>query len=282
MQRIVIIALLSLINCAAFAQGFPSGSDDVEINLDVLKPMEEGYTPPSMFGAPLTNLDEVKEQDEQPEKPKETVKKVEYFNPPPIPPKRPDTLKASKDYLQKLSRKNAAIKAPEMEAPQKVDATIYDSEMNADVMHMDAKSVLSSIEGDTPEEETHEIDTANYKKTKPKPAEKSVPKELTGDILHSVIFDIGELDIPEKSRDFLSNNIALSMKHNPKVRLEIQSFASPNIEEKNSRRTSLLRAINIRNFLESQGISKDRVTIKALGDKTDSTPPDRADLLFLS
>lgn len=277
MQRIVIIALLSLINCAAFAQGFPSGSDDVEINLDALKPMEEGYTPPSMFGAPLTNLDQVKKQEDRPEKPKTKLKKVEYFNPPPIPPKRPDTLKASKDYLQSLSRKNAAIKTP-----QKVDATIYDSEMNADVLHMDAKSVLSSIEGDTPEQNTQEIDTANFKKTKPKVIEKPSQKELSGDVLHSVIFDIGELEIPEKSREFLSNNIALSMKHNPKARLEIQSFASPNIEEKNSRRTSLLRAINIRNFLETKGISKDRVTIKALGDKTEQTPPDRADLLFSS
>lgn len=288
MQTIVIIALWALIIFPAYAQNFPSGSDNVEINLDALDPMEEGYTPPPMFDAPLTGLSIEKEPlpaiEKNIENDNEETKQstIEYFDPPPIPPKRPQVFKASPDFIENLRaqneidiKKSRENQIEEITKPPHISSEV-NNDMNADMINIDAQEVLDHISNDL----TEPTIQSNVSQQRPA-SEKSEDDVLPKDNIISIPFSISSIKIPDNGKDILLSGIVPSMIRNQNLRLEIQAFASPNIEEENARRTSLARALEIRNFLSQNNIDQDRINIRALGDNTDKLPTDRADLILL-
>lgn len=288
MQIIVIIALWALIISPSYAQNFPSGSDNVEINLDALDPMEDSYKPPPMFDAPLTGLDVEKEklpaieQRSQSDSKRTEDRATKYFDPPPIPRKRPQVFKASPDFIQTLHSQNQVRanekrenQIKEITTPQPISSEV-NNDMNADMLNIDAQEVLDHISNDLTE--TPFQSDMNVQEREPDETEKDV---LPQNNIISIAFSITSIEIPENGKDILLSAIVPSMLRNQDLRLEIRSFASPNIEEENARRTSLARALEIRKLLAENNINQDRINIRALGDNTDKLPTDRADLILL-
>ncbi|MFP4313196.1 MAG: OmpA family protein [Alphaproteobacteria bacterium] len=272
LQALVIISLLILTSTHASARNFPSGSENVEINLDALKPMDTPYTPPPMFDAPLTAIEQNKERSRDTAPKNNDDEQEGYFNPPPIPPQRPSTFSVSQQYIQSLKNTGANTK---LQKPMGATRPVDNNDIGAEVVDMNARNVLDNIEANRGLDITEEI-------TPPSVTSGSTEKNirLPNEEAISLTFEIGSAELREPQMKMLESAIVKPFLRNTDLKLEIRSYASTNIEEKNARRTSLSRALKIRNHLEDQGIDRDRVTIRALGDQTDKLPTDRADLLI--
>lgn len=96
-----------------------------------LKPMDEDYTPPPMFG------------DVETPKAKKTIttNKPQYFKPP-LPPKRPKSFQMSTQMLEHLKNKRSNIKNV---APPNIGTGINNDTGN-DIRIMNAKDVFDSID----------------------------------------------------------------------------------------------------------------------------------------
>ena len=98
-----------------------------------------------------------------------------------------------------------------------------------------------------------------------------------------IFFPVGEARITEDAGRLL-NGIAQRMLEEDALRIRLRTYASilPEESASDARRLSLFRALAIRSLLSDRGIDVRRLEVLALGDPADGTPPDRADLQFLS
>lgn len=84
----------------------------------------------------------------------------------------------------------------------------------------------------------------------------------------SLIYERGQTELNSVHKTILSENILSLLKNYPSSRLEIKAYADK-IEDMHSgaRRISLARALAIREFLLKEGVSADRMNLRALGDE---------------
>ncbi len=103
---------------------------------------------------------------------------------------------------------------------------------------------------------------------------------LNAPLEKTIIYARGALEISPENREILTRDILPVLKGSS-ARLEIRSFATPEKGIQNSdRRMALNRALFLRSDLIRQGIPADRMDVRALGDKSQSPPPDRIDLIL--
>lgn len=119
---------------------------------------------------------------------------------------------------------------------------------------------------------------------------KEVPAQTVG--THEMDRRIAAVSIPlaAKMQDLSDNGdftkkvrtkILPQLQVNPAYRLQIQSYASsPDGDNSNARRLSLSRALAARQVMIKEGISANRIDIRALGNDTSVQPADRLDLLI--
>lgn len=95
-------------------------------------------------------------------------------------------------------------------------------------------------------------------------------------------FDGDVVDLPEASHDALSD-IAEQMKANPDMTLRLIGYAAQiGDQQTQSRRVSLFRALAVRARLLKEGVDKRRMSVQALGTKTDGSgrSQNRVDLVL--
>jgi outer membrane protein OmpA-like peptidoglycan-associated protein len=78
------------------------------------------------------------------------------------------------------------------------------------------------------------------------------------------------------------NALAARLQQNPDLRVELRSVASAGKETTSkARRTSLSRALAIKSYLSNQGISEDRIDVRALGAPPGEAASDRVDFFLM-
>lgn len=95
----------------------------------------------------------------------------------------------------------------------------------------------------------------------------------------SIVFGVDVTDLPDSAPSTLSE-LADTLKADNSLRVRLMAYASNADGSPSSvRRTSLSRALSIREFLMDQGIQATRFEIRALGDQNDGGEPDRVDAI---
>ena len=75
--------------------------------------------------------------------------------------------------------------------------------------------------------------------------------------------------------------LAIKLLNEPNQRLQLVAYATTTSENASvARRLSLLRALKIRNILIEKGVSATTMSVRALGDRVKSDPPDRVDIIM--
>ncbi|NQV84191.1 MAG: OmpA family protein [Rhodospirillales bacterium] len=73
--------------------------------------------------------------------------------------------------------------------------------------------------------------------------------------------------------------LAAKLKDNENLRLQLMAYAGgKSLSASNARRLSLSRALSVRSFLIEKGVRSTRIDVRALGNKTTETPPNRVDV----
>jgi outer membrane protein OmpA-like peptidoglycan-associated protein len=97
-----------------------------------------------------------------------------------------------------------------------------------------------------------------------------------------LVFESGQSALSNPHKNDLKSVALPAMQGNDTLRLLIAAFAEPADETPASaRRISLSRALSVRTYLMDHGIDSGRIDVRANGDKTDKSPIDRVDLVFL-
>ena len=79
------------------------------------------------------------------------------------------------------------------------------------------------------------------------------------------------------------NGIAKSLQRDEKLRLQLLAYAGGKGQTlSQARRTSLSRGLAVRSLLMEKGILSTRIDVRALGNKSDSGPPNRVDMIITS
>lgn len=96
----------------------------------------------------------------------------------------------------------------------------------------------------------------------------------------TVLFAPGSADLLPESRAAL-DAAAARMVEQPDLTAELRGYApATNEDQSQARRLSLARILLVRGYLIDEGVSKLRLTVHPLGDRTSAKlPPDRVDLV---
>lgn len=93
-----------------------------------------------------------------------------------------------------------------------------------------------------------------------------------------ISFGSGDAALPESAKQPLIE-LAARLAGVPKFRLEIRAFAEGTAETASqSRRLSLSRALAVRQILIEAGVRSTRIDVRALGNQTQASPADHADV----
>jgi OOP family OmpA-OmpF porin len=92
-------------------------------------------------------------------------------------------------------------------------------------------------------------------------------------VLNNIFFEIDKYQLEEKSKTELLEVVQL-LRNNPSLRVEIGGHTDDTGNEAYNQQLSLNRAGSVLNFLQSQGISAERVTKKGYGSKKPLKPND--------
>lgn len=98
-----------------------------------------------------------------------------------------------------------------------------------------------------------------------------------------VVFANGDSDaIARRDRELLTG-IAARMARDQTARLQVRAYAAGNEDTaREARRLSLLRAVNVREYIVGQGIRSTRIDVRALGANAPGGPADRVDLVLVN
>ncbi|HSK38304.1 MAG TPA: OmpA family protein [Arenibaculum sp.] len=109
------------------------------------------------------------------------------------------------------------------------------------------------------------------------------PIEIPGGDSFRVVFADGDGDvIAPRDRELLTG-IAARMARDQTARLQVRAYAAGNEDTaREARRLSLLRAVNVREYLVGQGIRSTRIDVRALGANAPDGPADRVDLVLVN
>ena len=96
----------------------------------------------------------------------------------------------------------------------------------------------------------------------------------------AVIFQGEKVQLTNAEQEKL-DEVAIKLLNKPDQRLQLVAYAKTASENAGAaRRLSLLRALEIRNILIQKGVSATTMSVKALGDRVKSDPPDRVDIIM--
>ncbi len=128
--------------------------------------------------------------------------------------------------------------------------------------------------------------TRSLIRPKPKPRINKKPREvkivmpLTFSEL-TLEFDASSSEISKTAQRKL-DALVTQMNTSPDIRVQIRAFAGDNNNGRSgARRMALSRGLIVRAYLTDRGIKPTRLDIRALGSKTEKTPPDRVDVIFM-
>ena len=96
----------------------------------------------------------------------------------------------------------------------------------------------------------------------------------------AIIFRDGKVQLTNTEQQKL-DKVAIKLLNEPDQRLQLVAYATTASENAGAaRRLSLLRALEIRNILIQKGVSATTMSVRALGDRVKSDPPDRVDIIM--
>ena len=97
-----------------------------------------------------------------------------------------------------------------------------------------------------------------------------------------IAFDGGSAKLPDEAKADLEA-LARALAEDSRLRLQVKAYAAGTKDgASRARRLSLSRALSVRSYLIGQGLRSTRIDVRALGDKAEGGPADRADLLVVS
>ena len=247
----------------------------------------QGYQPPPLFGAPPT-------AQQRPDKPV----MIEPTRSPAIPYEAPVPQKDQRPVItpQTSSPRDLPTPAkPAEKAEKKADKKIPESMVKGPVelrptpaSRVDSAPVAdTAVTSDTgtPQKtmlEQHHDRLQAEKTAETKDASNpAIPvASLTTPVQKTMTYTRGALEMTPENRAILTRDILPVLK-GTSARLEIRSYATPEKGIQNSdRRMALNRALFLRSELIRQGIPADRMDVRALGDKSETPPADRIDLIL--
>ena len=97
----------------------------------------------------------------------------------------------------------------------------------------------------------------------------------------AIPFAVGASTLADPAKQTL-DSVAQTLNGNADLRLQIVAYATGSDDNASqARRLSLSRALAVRSFLIDAGIRSTRMDVRALGNKFDSGPGDRVDLIVV-
>ena len=116
-----------------------------------------------------------------------------------------------------------------------------------------------------------------------KPPASSSPGERRGEKGGSINFAAGAAVLTDQAKSAL-NQVAGTLKGNEKLRVQLYAYAAGSeAQSSQARLVSLSRALAVRDYLASLGVSTERMDIRALGNKlADKGPADRVDPVVIA
>ena len=97
----------------------------------------------------------------------------------------------------------------------------------------------------------------------------------------AIAFAVGSAAIADQAKETLGS-VAQALGANADLRLQIVAYASGTDDNASqARRLSLSRALAVRSYLIDNGVRSTRMDVRALGNKFDSGPGDRVDLIVV-
>ncbi len=125
--------------------------------------------------------------------------------------------------------------------------------------------------------EVSETDPAETADTEPQVA--ALPQEPAPDEPVSVVFEPEQTELPPNADSRLSA-LADRLIGDDSLRVQLLAYAGDTDGSPSSvRRTSLSRALSVREFLMDQGVQSTRIEVRALGDQSEGGNPDRVDAI---
>ena len=96
----------------------------------------------------------------------------------------------------------------------------------------------------------------------------------------AIIFQGENMQLTDTEQEKL-DKVAIKLLDEPDQRLQLVAYATTASENASvARRLSLLRALEIRNILIKKGVSATTMSVRALGDRVKSDPPNRVDIIM--
>lgn len=93
-----------------------------------------------------------------------------------------------------------------------------------------------------------------------------------------ILYPEGDMELPAAAKPDLEK-LAAWLRQNPNVRVRIVGYASGSDKAGNeARRTSLRRTLAVRKYLVDNGVLSTRMSVQALGAKTEELPRDRVEV----
>lgn len=226
----------------------------------------------------------------------------------PIPPRRPDVLNVSPAYIKQLISQNEPAAAHEesvnqdsvSEEFQLDDEELLDSEVitegiidsdisltlvdEADeigaVEDIDNEMVLAALQEELYSDES-DLDNIPIPQKKPTTATVESRKEQDGRALISFALSPEQIDLDPMLEEFLSEYAIDMFRNDPKLKMEIFAYATPEDNQDFSDvRRALARALEVRRYLLSQNIEASRLKINAIGQDESNKTNNRIDLIF--
>ncbi|MBN8521413.1 MAG: hypothetical protein J0L77_05895 [Alphaproteobacteria bacterium] len=242
----------------------------------------QGYQPPPLFGAPPTTQ-------QRPDKPV----MIEPTRSPAIPYEAPAPQKDKRPVITPQTSSPRDLPTPSRPG-EKADKKKPESMVKGPVEMRPAPAsrVDSAPVADTPIPavagvpkktmlEQHHDRLQAEKSAEPEASKPALPvANLASPIKKTITYTRGALEMTPENRAILNQDIMPVLK-GTSARLEIRSYATPEKGIQNSdRRMALNRALFLRSELIRQGIPADRMDVRALGDKSETPPADRIDLIL--
>ena len=124
------------------------------------------------------------------------------------------------------------------------------------------------------------ISVASKSRSKVKKIKSASPVKSDNRGKLAIIFQGENVKLTDTEQEKL-DKVAIKLLDEPDQRLQLVAYATTASENASvARRLSLLRALEIRNILIKKGVSATTMSVRALGDRVKSDPPDRVDIIM--
>jgi outer membrane protein OmpA-like peptidoglycan-associated protein len=197
------------------------------------------------------------------EAPQEMLEKIDITETPVVEPEvRPTPKRATALRNRVISAEPAPVTPVKVERMQDSGKSL-----ESQLVQPSAQDILDNLQGveqqaEEPEEQLEYMD--------------DTPLAMQNQVM-SLAYDHTATAMNEDMKKLLVRNI-LSIAAQPRARIEIESFASPSAEgSRSSRRLSLVRALEVRDFLIARNIDSAKISVKALGDRNGARTPENVE-----